>query len=49
MELLDSTERLMEAESQVAKLQTGLDNVMKARVRSAAGLLPPPASPEADL
>lgn len=32
MELLDSTEKLMEAESQVAKLQTSLDGIMKERV-----------------
>lgn len=32
MELLDSTERLMESESQVAKLQTSLDGIMKERV-----------------
>lgn len=37
MELLDSTEKLMEAESQVAKLQTSLDNIMKERVQSVAG------------
>ncbi|KAK2826598.1 hypothetical protein Q5P01_020812 [Channa striata] len=29
MELLDSTEKLMEAQSQITKLQTSLDNVMK--------------------
>lgn len=34
MELLDGTEKLMEAESQVAKLQTSLDSVMKERVES---------------
>lgn len=32
MELLDSTDKLMEAESQVDKLQTGLDGIMKERV-----------------
>lgn len=37
MELLDSTEKLMEAESQVAKLQTSVDNIMKERVQSVAG------------
>lgn len=37
MELLDSTEKLMEAESQVAKLQTSLDNIVKERVQSVAG------------
>uniref|UniRef100_H3DPT5 Ninein n=1 Tax=Tetraodon nigroviridis TaxID=99883 RepID=H3DPT5_TETNG len=31
MELLDSSEKLMEAESQVAKLQTSLDNIVKER------------------
>ncbi|XP_029685020.1 ninein isoform X1 [Takifugu rubripes] len=31
IELLDSTEKLMEAESQVAKLQRSLDNIMKER------------------
>lgn len=35
IELLDSTERLMEAESQVAKLQTSLDDIMKERVYGA--------------
>lgn len=35
IELLDSTEKLMEAESQVAKLQTSLDNIMKERVYGA--------------
>lgn len=37
MELLDSTEKLMEAESQVVKLQTSLDNIMKEQVQSVAG------------
>lgn len=32
MELLDSTEKLMEAQSQVSKLQTSMDNIMKERV-----------------
>lgn len=32
MELLDSTERLVEAQSQIAKLQTCVDNIMKERV-----------------
>lgn len=35
IELLDSTEKLMEAESQVAKLQTSVDNIMKERVHGA--------------
>lgn len=35
IELLDSTEKLMEAESQVAKLQTSLDDIMKERVYGA--------------
>lgn len=34
MEVLDSTEKLMEAESQVAKLQMSLDNITKERVQS---------------
>lgn len=32
MELLDSTEKLVEAQSQIAKLQTCVDNIMKERV-----------------
>lgn len=35
MELLDSTEKLMEAENQVVKLQTSLENIMKERVHGA--------------
>lgn len=35
IELLDSTEKLMEAENQVAKLQMSLDNVTKERVQGA--------------
>lgn len=33
MELLDSTEQLVEAESQITKLQSSLDNIMKEKVR----------------
>lgn len=33
MELLDSTEKLVEAKNQIAKLQTCVDNIMKKRVR----------------
>lgn len=33
MELLDSTEKLVEAQSQNTKLQTFLDNVMKEKVQ----------------
>lgn len=33
MELLDSTEKLMETQSQNTKLQTSLDNVMKEKVQ----------------
>jgi len=33
MELLDGTEKLVEAQSQNTKLQTMLDNIMKERVR----------------
>lgn len=40
IELLDSTEKLMEAEGQVAKLQTSLDNIMKERVNAALLFLP---------
>lgn len=36
MELLDSTEQLMEAQSQVSKLQASVDNIMKERVRISA-------------
>lgn len=32
MEVLDSTEKLVEAESQITKLQRGLENVMKEKV-----------------
>lgn len=32
MELLDSTEKLVEAESQITKLQTNFDNIMKEKV-----------------
>lgn len=34
MELLDSNEKLLEAQSQITKLQTCVDNAMKERVRS---------------
>lgn len=37
MELLDSTEKLLETENQVVKLQTSLDNIMKERVQGVAG------------
>lgn len=33
VELLDSAEKLMEAQSQVSKLQASVDNIMKERVR----------------
>lgn len=33
MELLDSTEKLVEAQSQIAKLQTNVDNIMKEKVQ----------------
>ena len=33
MELLDSTEKLVEAQNQIVKLQTCVDNIMKERVR----------------
>lgn len=39
MELLDCTEKLMEAQSQSEKLQTCLDNIMKERVHSVICLL----------
>lgn len=32
MELLDSTEKLVEAQTQITKLQTSLDNIMKEKV-----------------
>lgn len=35
MELLDSTEKLIDAENQVAKLQTSVENIMKERVQKA--------------
>lgn len=33
MELLDSTEKYIEAQSQISKLQTVLDNILKEKVR----------------
>ena len=32
MELLDNTEKLVEAENQVSKLQKNLDNILKEKV-----------------
>lgn len=38
MELLDSTEKLVEAQSQITKLQTCVDSILKDRVQMLSGL-----------
>lgn len=38
MELLDSTEKLVEAQSQITKLQTCVDSILKERVQTLSGL-----------